>query len=208
MQASSIQLANISQKPCKTRISNAVGLLLISPQSFANFIADCMHKQYINIAIADGLRAAKMTSEVFALCHQINLQHIDITIQPTDSIHTDTLQYYTNTLPTFTRKHFQVTINNKKEKSAEKIDKKPSMRTRFNQAALQFRAMQLIKNIDTDVAKAQGHCGFEIRVSIQTNDKIQPNIESMYALHATLLSLFSKFSHDDMAVIAQMRLIE
>lgn len=210
MQESNLHLKNITQKTSKTQISNAGGILLVSPQSFANFMADSMYKKYLDIAITDGLRAAKKASEVFALCYQIPLQHIDITIRPTDSIHTDTLQYYTNMLPSFKPKDFKITINDNKEVSSKQADKPNStMRSRFNQAAVQFHSSQSTINKDTTlVNKSQGHCGFEANVSIQTDYKIPPNMESMYALHATLLSLFGNFSHDDMAIIAQMRLIK
>lgn len=210
MQQSNIHLENITQKTIKMQVSSAGGLLLVSPQSFADFMADSMYQQYLDIAITDGLRAAKKTSEVFALCHQIPLQHIDITIKPTDSIHTDTLQYYTNILPSFKPKHFKIAINNDEKILPKQADRANyNMRSRFNQAAVKFKAAQAISNKDTIFTdKAQGHCGFEAKVNIQTKCEIPPNMESMYALHATLLSLFNKFIHDEMAIIAQMRLIE
>ena len=88
MNTISMGLANIASKPCKEQISNAAGLLIISPQSFANFMADSTYTKHIHIAIASGVEAAKRTSEIFTLCYQIALQSIDIEIQPTDSIFT------------------------------------------------------------------------------------------------------------------------
>ena len=108
MNTISMGLANIASKPCKEQISNAAGLLIISPQSFANFMADSTHTKHIHIAIASGVEAAKRTNEIFTLCYQIALQSIDIEIQPTDSIFTDSLQYYTNFLPSFKPKRFSL----------------------------------------------------------------------------------------------------
>lgn len=209
MRESNLYLGNITQKTSKLQISKACGILLVSPQSFADFMADSLHEQYLNIAITDGLRSVKKTSEIFAMCHQIPLQHIDITIKPTDSIYVDTLQYYTNMLPSFKPKYFKITIKKDKQTPRKQADEvKQNMRSRFNQAAVKFKASQIIRNENKMPTKTQGHYGFEAEVIIQTNYKIPPNVESMYALHTTLLSLFNKFSHDKMAIIAQMRLIE
>lgn len=209
MHTISMGLANITNKPCKEQISNAAGLLIISPQSFANFMADSTHTKHIHIAIASGMEAAKRTSEIFTLCYQIALQSIDIEIEPTDSIYTDSLQYYANFLPSFKPKRFSLKKDKETQKAQPIQDSTESnMRLRFNQAVMNFQDKQIrIDKQQTEATKAQGHCGFEVRVCVKANAQVSPDIESMYALQTALLSLFGIFKHDEMAAIAQMRLI-
>ncbi len=217
MQHIAMGLTNIAQKPHKAQISNAGGLLLVSPQSFANFMADLEHTKYLHAAITAGLQAAKTTSEVFALCYQIPLQGIDIQIYPTDSIYTDTLQYHTKFLPSFNPKHFKLkqysTAIETPKTETPKMDANATtqsrMRMRFKQAKAQFQDAQFSNYIKPAYTNKEcGHCGFEVKVSINANAPIPPIMESMHALHATLLSLFGIFKHDDMAVITQIRILE
>ncbi len=208
MHTISMRLANLANKPHKEQISNAGGLLIVSPQTFANFMADSTYTKHIHVAIASGVEAAKQASQIFTMCYQIALQSIDIEIHPTDSIHTDTMQYYTNFLPSFKPKHFSLGTDKETKIAPQPHNEvKSNMRMRFDQAITKFQDKQAqFDRQHTKVVKMQGHCGFEVNVCIKANAQVAPDMESMYALQTTLLSLFGIFKHDEMAVIAQMRL--
>lgn len=209
MHTISMGLANIADKPYKDQVSNSVGLLIVSPQSFADFMADSENTKHIHIAIASGLEAAKRTSEIFALCYQIILQSIDIEIQTTDSIYTDTLQYYTTFIPSFKPKHFCIKKYEEIKPTIKIQDETQSnIRMRFNRAITNFQDKQIhTDKQQTKITKTQGYYGFEARVCVKANAQVAPDIESMYALQTALLSLFRIFKHDELATIAKMHLI-
>lgn len=216
MQSSMLGLPNIAQKPQQLYTAKAGGLLIVSPQSFAHFMADREYEKYLHMAITAGIAAAKKTSEVFTLCYPIMLQGIDIVVQPTDSIHTDTLQFHTNFIPSFKPKSYKAMRTQAKQLRKQSTNAnnesqdQPNMHLHFKRAKEQFHQSQSALHDampSLTPPNEHDHCGFEVIACVQARAPMPPNMECMHALHTTLLSLFGIFCHDKSARITQLQLL-
>ncbi len=214
MQHNITELKNIAQKPIKYYESSSIGLLIVSPKSFDKFMINDKKDSYLQIAITAGINAIKATNEIFPLCYQIPTSGIDIKINPTNIIRTDTLKYYSGFIPSF-KPNFNIkTYIKAKQEQAQKTTEQNEMKPKkhkiqFQKAQIQFQKMQqdqIIKK-STHQTKYSEYCGFEVRAIVNTESKIKADMESLNAVSATLISLFGIFKDiDENVVITQIKL--
>ena len=77
------KIVNISKKKITTRVAIAKSEVIFSKNSFEKI--EKMHTkkgEISSIAIIAGISGAKKTSELIPLCHNINIENIDIDIKP------------------------------------------------------------------------------------------------------------------------------
>ncbi len=208
MQHNITELKNITQKPINNYESNAVGLMIVSPNSFDKFMIDDKKDSYLQIAITAGINAAKITNKIFPLCYNIPINGVNIEIKPSNTIHTDTLKYYASFIPSFKPKTFNINIiksqqNQQIQKNSIKQEKQKKYEIQFQKAKIQFQKIQQnqIKKQSVYRTKYSEYCGFEVRATINTESKIKADMESLNAVNATLISLFGIFKDKDKDII-------
>ncbi len=80
-----IRMVDVSEKVSTTRRAVASGKVLLSPETIAVLNENANPKgDPLEIARIAGIMAAKRTSELIPLCHQINLAKVNITATITD----------------------------------------------------------------------------------------------------------------------------
>ncbi len=74
-----INMVDISQKKISYREACASSSIIFSPKSFKKIIEDGSPKgEIFNVARCAGILAAKKTSQIIPLCHNINLSSVNI----------------------------------------------------------------------------------------------------------------------------------
>lgn len=72
-------MVDVSDKETTVRIATAVGEVKLNEEAFIAIIKDNIKKgDVLTVANIAGINAAKRTSEIIPLTHQINLSHINI----------------------------------------------------------------------------------------------------------------------------------
>ena len=80
-----IRMVDVSGKPETSRVAIASGKVLLSAETIEKLQTQTNPKgDPLEIARIAGIMAAKRTSELIPLCHQINLTKVDITAEITD----------------------------------------------------------------------------------------------------------------------------
>jgi cyclic pyranopterin phosphate synthase len=83
-----VSMVNVSHKKLTTRTAVASGKVVFPEEVFEQLSKDGFigkKGSIIQTAVIAGIQAAKKTSELIPLCHQLNLSKIDIQIAPMDS---------------------------------------------------------------------------------------------------------------------------
>jgi cyclic pyranopterin phosphate synthase len=81
-----VRMVDVSGKEATVRRAVASGTVLLSPETLALLQAKKNPKgDPLEIARIAGIMAAKRTSELIPLCHQINLSKVNIDVEITDS---------------------------------------------------------------------------------------------------------------------------
>ncbi|MGB7067866.1 MAG: cyclic pyranopterin monophosphate synthase MoaC [Pyrinomonadaceae bacterium] len=84
-EAGNIKMVDIGDKPSTTRIATASGKILLSAETISTLRSQANPKgDPLEIARIAGIMAAKKTSEIIPLCHQINLARVDVSARITD----------------------------------------------------------------------------------------------------------------------------
>lgn len=80
-----IRMVDVSNKPETSRVAVASGKVLLSPGTLEKLRAQANPKgDPLEIARIAGIMAAKRTSELIPLCHQINLTKVEVTAELCD----------------------------------------------------------------------------------------------------------------------------
>ncbi|RDU66543.1 hypothetical protein CQA53_03655 [Helicobacter didelphidarum] len=215
-----LNMRDISTKPFKHFEAKAVGIIIVSPHIFYDFMEDISKDSIIQTAICSGTYAAKRTNEIFPLCHQITLDSIDINVASSDNIHVPQNFNYTAFLQSFKPKKFsrsttyiqEQAINNNEQQDNSHCNSFQTEKARLLYAKERFQQIQKtqienLKHSHTTHSKTHGQCGFIVSTIIKSYSKICPDMESLNALNATLLSLFNHFKMQDKEIlITQIRL--
>ncbi len=81
-----IKMIDISEKSTTVRRAVAAGVVLLSPDTIALLKENSNPKgDPLEIARIAGIMAAKKTSELIPLCHQINLSKVNVTAEYSDN---------------------------------------------------------------------------------------------------------------------------
>ena len=76
------RMVDISHKPAQHRRANAEGQLLVSPDTVKLIRDSALPKGGpVETARLAGIQAAKQTSWLIPLCHDLNLDHVDVEIE-------------------------------------------------------------------------------------------------------------------------------
>ena len=77
----SAQMVDVSAKPLSTRVALAAGRIRLSPETLGLISQDRVAKGNVfAVARVAGIQAAKQTSQLIPLCHNIDLSHVEVTI--------------------------------------------------------------------------------------------------------------------------------
>lgn len=80
-----IKMVDVSEKPVSARRAVASGKILLSPETLEILQSGENPKgNPLEIARIAGIMAAKKTSELIPLCHQINLSKVDVRVEMQD----------------------------------------------------------------------------------------------------------------------------
>lgn len=80
-----VAMVDVGEKPVTVRTATASGKVLLSPETIAAIQSRSNPKgDPLEIARIAGILAAKKTSDLIPLCHQINLSKIDVKAEITD----------------------------------------------------------------------------------------------------------------------------
>ncbi len=72
-------MVDVSQKPDNLRVARATGFIHLSPETLALVQEHTIKKgDVITVAEIAGIQAAKLTSLLIPLCHQINLTKVEV----------------------------------------------------------------------------------------------------------------------------------
>ena len=78
-ESGNVQMVNITDKSKTVRIAKADGIIFISPDTICSIKGDKLPKgNVLTTAKISGIQAAKRTSDLIPLCHQLNLTFVDI----------------------------------------------------------------------------------------------------------------------------------
>ena len=84
-EAGKVKMVDVSEKETSVRRAVASGKVLLSPKTLATLQTRSTPKgDPLEIARIAGIMAAKRTSELIPLCHQINLSIVNVTAEFTD----------------------------------------------------------------------------------------------------------------------------
>ena len=76
------RMVDVSHKPVQLRTASAEGRLVVSPDTILLVRDSALPKGApLETARLAGIQAAKLTSRLIPLCHDLNLDHIDVDIQ-------------------------------------------------------------------------------------------------------------------------------
>ena len=80
-QDGSAQMVDVSAKPRSTRIATAIGRIRLRPETLELISQDRMAKGNVfAVARIAGIQAAKQTAQLIPLCHNLDLSHVEVTI--------------------------------------------------------------------------------------------------------------------------------
>ncbi len=81
------RMVDVGAKPDTERVAVARGEVLMRPETLALIKAGAMKKgDVLTVAQLAGVMASKRTSELIPLCHPLPLTHIQVDIQPDDTL--------------------------------------------------------------------------------------------------------------------------
>lgn len=213
MDTKNISMEDISQKPLKFFESKASGILFVSKQTFHDFVMDAQRDSFLQTAIAIGISAAKKTSEIYPLCHQIPLSSVEIDIIPSSEIQSLQFEFSSTFIPSFKPKKFvfQKDIHTPATQEIPLQNTETTLlqlqKEKIEKGKKQFKNMQKMQINSNKKFNPSGQCGFQVHVKIKAQWNIAPNIECLNAVNATLIGLFNllKTNHRDM-IITQVQL--
>ena len=80
------RMVDISHKPAQRRRASAEGRLMVSPDTVGLIRDSALPKgEPVEAARLAGIQAAKRTSRLIPLCHDLNLDHVDVEIELEES---------------------------------------------------------------------------------------------------------------------------
>jgi cyclic pyranopterin phosphate synthase len=80
-QDGSAQMVDVSAKPRSTRVATAIGRIRLRPETLELISQDRMAKGNVfGVARIAGIQAAKQTAQLIPLCHNLDLSHVEVTI--------------------------------------------------------------------------------------------------------------------------------
>ncbi len=75
----SAQMVDVSAKPLSTRVAVAVGRIRLRPETLQLISQDRIAKgDVFAVARIAGIQAAKQTSQLIPLCHNLDLSHVEV----------------------------------------------------------------------------------------------------------------------------------
>jgi cyclic pyranopterin monophosphate synthase len=76
------QMVDVSAKPQSLRVATAAGRIRLRPETLALIAKDQIAKgNVLATARLAGIQAAKQTSQLIPLCHNLNLSHVEVAIE-------------------------------------------------------------------------------------------------------------------------------
>ena len=79
----SAQMVDVSAKPLSNRVAIAAGKIRLRPETLELVSQDRIAKGNVYaVARIAGIQAAKQTSQLIPLCHNLDLSHVEITFEP------------------------------------------------------------------------------------------------------------------------------
>ena len=79
----SAQMVDVSAKPLSHRVAIAAGKIRLRPETRELISQDRIAKGNVYaVARIAGIQAAKQTSQLIPLCHNLDLSHVEITFEP------------------------------------------------------------------------------------------------------------------------------
>jgi cyclic pyranopterin phosphate synthase len=76
-------MVDVSAKPLSTRVATAAGRIRLRPETLELISQDRIAKGNVfAVARIAGIQAAKRTSHLIPLCHNLDLSHVEVTISP------------------------------------------------------------------------------------------------------------------------------
>jgi cyclic pyranopterin monophosphate synthase len=79
----SAQMVDVSAKPLSNRVAIAAGKIRLRPETRELISQDRIAKGNVYaVARIAGIQAAKQTSQLIPLCHNLDLSHVEITFDP------------------------------------------------------------------------------------------------------------------------------
>jgi cyclic pyranopterin phosphate synthase len=80
-QDGSAKMVDVSAKPRSTRVATAIGRIRLRPGTLELISQDRMAKGNVfAVARIAGIQAAKQTAQLIPLCHNLDLSHVEVTI--------------------------------------------------------------------------------------------------------------------------------
>ena len=81
------RMVDVSGKPDTKRRARATGAIRMRPETLAAIVnAEVKKGDVLGVARIAGVMAAKRTSDLIPLCHPLALTHVDVSLQPDDSL--------------------------------------------------------------------------------------------------------------------------
>ena len=81
------RMVDVSGKPDTKRRARATGMIRMRPETLAAIVkAEVKKGDVLGVARIAGVMAAKRTSDLIPLCHPLALTHVDVSLQPDDSL--------------------------------------------------------------------------------------------------------------------------
>jgi cyclic pyranopterin phosphate synthase len=82
----SAQMVDVSAKPVSTREAKAAGRIALRPETLALISENKIAKGNVfATARIAGIQAAKQTSQLIPLCHNLNLSHLEVQLSPNET---------------------------------------------------------------------------------------------------------------------------
>ena len=82
----SAQMVDVSAKPVSAREATAAGRISLRPDTLALISGNRIAKGNVfATARIAGIQAAKQTSQLIPLCHNLNLSHLEVRLTPNES---------------------------------------------------------------------------------------------------------------------------
>ena len=79
----SAQMVDVSAKPLSNRVAVAAARIRLRPETLELIAQDRIAKGNVfGVARIAGIQAAKQTSQLIPLCHNLDLSHVEITFEP------------------------------------------------------------------------------------------------------------------------------
>ena len=81
------RMVDVSGKPDTKRRARATGMIRMRPETLAAIVkAEVKKGDVLGVARIAGVMAAKRTSDLIPLCHPLALTHVEVSLQPDDSL--------------------------------------------------------------------------------------------------------------------------